>query len=127
MHIVNRITLSFLFGLLGLLSVSQLSAGQEEQEEFHEAKELQAAESIVPLEELIRKAQQKYSGRILEIEFEDWEEEKGELKQVEGKNEHIYEIEILDEQGRVHGLVYDAQTGEFLGQHLESEEKEGKD
>lgn len=66
------------------------------------AKQLMDAGDILPLEEIIEKAGREYPGRILETELE----EKG--------DQMIYELEILDENGIVWELRFDARTGKLL-------------
>lgn len=65
---------------------------------------------LIPLEELINKAESEHPGRLIEAE----------LKSVNGQN--FYEIEILDESGKVWESFYDAHTGEPI-QHDEEEDK----
>ena len=55
---------------------------------------------LIPLESLINKAEADHAGRLIEAE----------LKSVEGRD--IYEIEILDESGKVWETYYDARSGE---------------
>ncbi len=71
------------------------------------AKQLKEAGDILPLEEIIEKASRKYPGRILETELE-----------VKGK-QMIYELEILDVNGIVWKLKFDARTGELIKQREE--------
>jgi cytochrome b len=65
---------------------------------------------LIPLESLIKKAEADHAGRLIEAE----------LKSVEGKD--IYEIEILDESGKVWETYYDARSGE----PIDYEEEEHK-
>ena len=60
---------------------------------------------ILPLSEILEKARTHFKGRLLEVELED-EKEHGGL---------VYELEILDENGKVWELVFNAVTGEYLG------------
>ncbi len=57
---------------------------------------------IVPLESVIVDARDRQPGRLLEVEFE-WE-----------NGRWTYEVEILDRQGRVWELYYDAASGDLL-------------
>ncbi len=57
---------------------------------------------ILPLEQIIERARQRRPGRVLETELEH---EDGQL---------VYEIELLDPQGFVRELYFDAATGAFL-------------
>ncbi|KPK38517.1 MAG: hypothetical protein AMJ69_08245 [Gammaproteobacteria bacterium SG8_47] len=66
------------------------------------ARTLVEAGEILPLEAILSKAQGEYAGRVLEVELES----KGRRR--------IYEIELIDEQGVVRELEYDAHSGELL-------------
>lgn len=57
---------------------------------------------IVPLETLIGEARTAQPGHILEVE----------LDRKHGKL--LYEVEVLDDQGVVHELYFDATTGELI-------------
>ena len=65
---------------------------------------------LIPLETLIDKAESQHMGRLIEAE----------LKYIDGKD--IYEIEILDESGKVWETFYDARSGEPI-KHEEEEHK----
>ena len=65
---------------------------------------------LQPLEHFINEAESVHSGRLIEAE----------LKVIDGRN--IYEIEILDDSGRVWESYYDAQTGELL-HNVQEEDK----
>jgi uncharacterized membrane protein YkoI len=67
-------------------------------------------QNLMPLEVLISKAETLHPGRLLEAE----------LKCIDGRD--IYEIETLDEAGKVWETYYDAQTGELIN-HEEEEDK----
>jgi len=72
------------------------------EETHHRAKRLKKAGDILPLEKIIERAREKYAGTVLETELE---EKKGRL---------IYEIELLDKNGVVREMKFDASTGELL-------------
>lgn len=57
---------------------------------------------ILPLKEILARAETAYPGQLLEAELED---ERGVL---------VYEIKMLTGDGRVVTLYYDAATGELL-------------
>ena len=57
---------------------------------------------LMPLEQLIKNAEALHPGRLIEAE----------LKSIDGRD--LYEIEILDEAGKVWESFYDAQTGEIV-------------
>ncbi len=71
------------------------------------AKRLKEAGEILPLEQVIEKAKKDHPGQLLEAELE---EKKGRL---------IYELELLDEEGIVWELKYDAKSGELLKEKQE--------
>jgi uncharacterized membrane protein YkoI len=60
---------------------------------------------LVPLEPLLADAEARYPGRVLEVELEGRE----------------YEIEILQANGTVIELTYDAHTGALLEVELEDD------
>jgi uncharacterized membrane protein YkoI len=66
------------------------------------AKSLREAGDIQPLENLIADARTRHPGRVIEAE----------LKRHDGR--YHYEIEVLDDQGVVWSLRYDARSGELL-------------
>ncbi len=64
------------------------------------ARELRERGEIVPLERLIEQAQKAHEGRLIEAELER-----------EG-GRYVYELEVVDREGNVWELRYDAETGE---------------
>lgn len=73
-----------------------------DKDDHDRAKQLRDAGDIVALEYILQKAQKKHPGKVLEVEIE---------------NEHdtvVYEIEILDNQGVVWEIKFDARNGEFI-------------
>jgi uncharacterized membrane protein YkoI len=72
-----------------------------------EARRLVQEESIQPLEEILEQLRKKRPGRILEVE----------LEREHGR--YIYEIELLDDQGKVWEMEIDAENGEILKTELE--------
>ncbi|PAU81713.1 peptidase [Halovibrio salipaludis] len=70
-----------------------------------EVRTLHENEDIVGLEQILASFRQDYpDGRVLEVELECEDDE------------HIYELEILDAEGQVRKLLFDAVTGEFMGE-----------
>jgi len=67
-----------------------------------EARKLKELGEILPLEQIINKARQQYTGRILEVE----------LEREDGR--YIYELELLDDKGTVWELEFDAKSGELI-------------
>ena len=70
-------------------------------------RELVEAGRILPLEQILERARQRLPGRVLETELET------------RQGRHVYEIEILDRNGRVRELLFDARTGAFLAEERE--------
>lgn len=66
------------------------------------ATRLKEAGDILPLEEIIEKARTEHPGRVLEVELDE-----------EGSALH-YDLELLDENGVVRELTYDARTGRLI-------------
>jgi uncharacterized membrane protein YkoI len=77
-----------------------------------EPKNLQGMDALLPLEKLIDKAEAMHTGRLLEAE----------LKSINGND--VYEIEILDEAGKVWEMYFNAKTGELMNQ---GEDRKGED
>ncbi|MGD2075258.1 MAG: PepSY domain-containing protein [Gammaproteobacteria bacterium] len=63
--------------------------------------------AILPLQDILERARRYHAGRVLETE----------LEQKDGR--YIYEIEVLDAQGRVWEMSFDAASGEFLEEEQE--------
>lgn len=61
--------------------------------------------AFVRLETLLADAERRYPGRVIEVEFDDEDDE--------------YEIEILMADGRVAELTYDARTGRLLDSEID--------
>lgn len=76
-------------------------------EDHDRAKILREQGEILPLLEILEKAQKEYPGQMLEVELEE----------VSGVI--IYELEFLDDKGRVWELKYDAKTGVLLSSEEE--------
>jgi uncharacterized membrane protein YkoI len=69
------------------------------------AKVLLERGQIVSLERLLANIRQHGDWQILELELD------------ERDDRLIYEVELLDQQGKVHKLNYDAKTGQELTRH----------
>jgi uncharacterized membrane protein YkoI len=87
-------------GIIGWLSLSQASS-------YDDAKALQERGDILPLETILANASKDYPGKVIEVELES---EYG---------AHLYELEILDKDGKVWELKYDARSGELLKKELD--------
>lgn len=89
------------FLLLGLaLMLGQVLGWADDDHE--EARRLKESGQILPLQDIIKKAQQERSGRVIEVELE---KEAG---------RHVYEVELLDAHGEVWEFYFDAATGELV-------------
>jgi uncharacterized membrane protein YkoI len=73
----------------------------------HDDRALLGQAEIVPLEDIITEARRQRPGRVLEAELED---EQGTL---------AYEVKILDEEGRLWELEFDAANGKLLEEERE--------
>ena len=101
-------TVAFILLVMGVLGWSNgVMADSNEPREVNLQKNMK---ELVPLESLIDKAESQHTGRLIEAE----------LKYIDGKD--IYEIEILDETGKVWESFYDAHSGEPI-KHEEEEHK----
>jgi len=67
-----------------------------------EVRNLEHADQMLPLEDIIAKAKARHVGQVIEAE----------LKSFDGRD--VYEVEILDEEGKVWETYFDAKTGEVL-------------
>lgn len=97
-------TLFFLhhLGLIVLLTLMACRGIARADSDHNRARELKEAGEILPLEQVIETAKKERPGRLLEAE----------LKKKEGR--FIYELELLDEEGIVWELKYDAKSGALL-------------
>jgi uncharacterized membrane protein YkoI len=80
----------------------------EQVEEQHATREHDAVRAIkqrgdiLSLDQILRDARGQHAGRVLESE----------LEQKDGR--YVYEVELVDDQGRVWEMKFDARTGEVL-------------
>jgi uncharacterized membrane protein YkoI len=88
--------------MLGLLPLSGLAGDDHEK-----ARRLKEAGRILPLQEVVKKAQAEHPGRVIEVELDD------------DDDRPVYEIELLDEQGEVWEFKFDAATGELIKRERE--------
>jgi len=105
-----------LAGTAGLLVTGLSGAGNErdshdkDDDEIHEHEAVRGmAEQgdILSLEQILQNARQHRAGRVLETELE---EKSGEL---------VYEVEILDDNGEVWEMKFDARSGALLEEEQE--------
>ena len=105
-HRRRRLGRYYLAGIgLGLLASAAVPAAVPHDDDVERLKQLGP---VVPLEQVIDQARTRQPGRLLEAEVDDYH----------GKV--VYEIEILDAQGRVWELRFDVKTGALI----EREEKQ---
>lgn len=90
-----------------LLAVFVVTPVMADDVSHSEARMLRESGKILPLETIIEKAKTYRKGQVIDTELE---REDGML---------IYEIEILDEQGRVWELEFDATNGDLLELELD--------
>lgn len=83
-----------------LLAISPVAADSEVDQD--EARLLRNAGDILPLETILQQARSAHPGKVIEVELE---RKHGRL---------IYEMEILDEQGVVWEMKFDAGNGDIL-------------
>lgn len=89
--------------LAGICLLAAALAGTDAIAQRHEfARGLKDAGQIVPLSRITERARRQYGGRVLEADLKD----RG--------GRYVYQIELLDRQGVVHELEYDARSGERL-------------
>ena len=103
-------------GAAGLLETGLVCAGNEGSnhgEEKYEAREhagvhsMAESNGILSLQQILHNARQQHAGRVLEVELE---EKHGGV---------YYEVEILDANGEVWEMNFDARSGELLGEDQE--------
>ncbi|MGE0082409.1 MAG: PepSY domain-containing protein [Thiohalomonadaceae bacterium] len=80
---------------------------EEAETEHDHARRLQREGSILPLETVVRSAKAMRAGDLLEVELEH------------AHGRYIYEVEILDPQGKVWELRFDAHDGKFLREEVD--------
>ena len=64
---------------------------------------------ILPLEQILERAQAQHPGKLLEAELED------------EQDQYVYEIKILDNKGMVWEMEFDAKTGALMRSKQEKE------
>lgn len=74
------------------------------------------AEKLIPLQQIVKRAQALRPGKLLESEIETWE-----------GTGYVYEVELLDDEGVVWEMYFDARTGRLLETSAEREDDEDTD
>ena len=98
---MNRISKHYYFDLYALHSSSANAS------DHLEARALVEAGTILPLEFILNQVKTDHPGRILDVSLDH------------EKEGYVYELELVDEKGRVWELEYDAATGKLLEKELE--------
>jgi len=92
----------FIVVTMALVAALAYSGVNRADEDHEQAKRLKEAGEILPLEQILERANRDQPGQVLESE----------LEREDGR--HVYELEILDADGVSHKLFYDAKTGDRL-------------
>jgi uncharacterized membrane protein YkoI len=99
---------------VGYQGMDSKQQGHEEDDEAEQVEEQHAMREhdtvraikqrgdILSLDQILRDARGQHAGRVLESE----------LEQKDGR--YVYEVELVDDQGRVWEMKFDARTGEVL-------------
>lgn len=94
--------------ITGLLIIFSIPLFADADDDHDEAKRLVESGEILALEVVLKKAREIQTGKILEVELES------------KKNKYIYEIELLNADGTVFELKFDARTGKHLSTEKEN-------
>ncbi len=100
-HGLFKLWVLFSLGLL-LTSSTALFAGDAVHADHDLARKLMQSGTILPLERILESNQQVYARRLLNVELES------------DHDRLIYEIEVVNDQGRVIEYQFDARTGQLL-------------
>lgn len=93
----------FTAAALILPAVVRSDSDENDHDHDHErARQLRTEGKIVSLESIVKQAQSIKPGNILEIELKD------------NDKYYLYEVEILDSDGKVWELLFDGATGKLL-------------
>ena len=90
----------------GLFLITFIASNTWADEDYERARELVKRGEIIPLEQLLQKIINRNSGRLRLLEAE-LERKSGRL---------VYELELIDDQGMVREMLFDAKTGDALGE-----------
>lgn len=103
-----------LLALAGLALLPLMAGGSAAafEDDARMARELTRTGAILPLERIIQKARQVHLGRIIEAE----------LKYEAHHGGYVYEVKILDTQGAIWEVEFNAATGELVEQELEGDD-----
>ncbi|HEY7840439.1 MAG TPA: PepSY domain-containing protein [Gammaproteobacteria bacterium] len=103
---IHAVALLFVLGTVPVAAQTGASVGADEAEQ---ARSLTDSGAILPLEQILERTKQEFPGRVIEIE----------LDKEDGR--YVYELEIVDPEGRVWELEIDAATGELIEKEREDD------
>lgn len=101
------------FLLIILFLLVGFAPGQGMSDDQDRARAAVAAGKILPLAAIVDRAQTRFGGEVLDVEFEDDEDDE-DRNGGPPRSPAIYEVKLLASGGRVLKLEYDATTGELL-------------
>ncbi len=94
--------LAILLGAMSLLFLGVPREGAGYDEDRQRAAELLKEGAIQPLDGFLDRARALHAGRVIEVELET------------KRGRHFYEVELLDADGRVWEIKFDATSGELV-------------
>ncbi len=99
--------LALLLGGMGtlVLGIAREAAGYDEDRQ--RAAELLEEGAIQPLDGVLERARALHGGRVIEVELES------------KRGRHFYEVELLDHDGQLWELKFDATSGELVEEEQE--------
>jgi uncharacterized membrane protein YkoI len=106
MLITSIPVLTLLLAMCGALYVSDSHADGDKASDHMMARALSKSGQILPLERIAEAAKRIQPGKLIDIDLE--------LELERGPAIWVYEVEVLDDQGRVWELKLDARNGELL-------------
>jgi uncharacterized membrane protein YkoI len=89
-------------------AVAEGNGGDHDEDRARAARE---AGSILPLADILARAQRDFGGRLLDVELERRDEDNGAAGR---SDDWIYELKLLAPDGAVVKLAYDARTGRLI-------------
>lgn len=101
--------------LAGVLALGLMAAGaQAHDHDRAQAERLLQRGEILPLQDVLARVAKDYPGQVLKVEFE--EEDSKEICPDEQpcRDRWVYELKILQDQGRLVKIKADAHTGQVL-------------
>lgn len=97
-----RFGTAMLAGLLFCAGMAPATAEDAAEDDHVTARRLRESGQILPLEQILERARARQPGQVLETELE------------RKRDVYIYEVDILDADGWVWELKFDARTGELI-------------